>query len=95
MLSQLRIPIFKIQISQFGWTDYWSKLQTGFTAGTAPDVFTDHLAYFPTFVAKGQVMNIQPLVDSGTMVDRASTYLALADLLARDGKRYGLQRTGH
>src|SRR5262245_18814022 len=34
-------PGLRVHITQIGWTDYWSKLTSGFIAGTAPDVFTD------------------------------------------------------
>ena len=40
-------PKIKVKIEQYGWDDYWSKLTTGFVSGTAPDVFTDHLAKYP------------------------------------------------
>ena len=40
-------PDISIKISQKGWSDYWTGITTGFVSGTAPDVFTDHLAYFP------------------------------------------------
>ena len=37
-------PGIKIEISQLQWGDYWNNLQTSMVAGTAVDVFTDHLA---------------------------------------------------
>src|SRR5689334_17150217 len=36
-----------VKIEQYGWADYWKNLTTGFASGTAPDVFADHLSYFP------------------------------------------------
>jgi multiple sugar transport system substrate-binding protein len=84
-------PNIKIEISQLNWADYWTNLQASFTAGTAPDVFTDHLAYYPTFASKGQVMDIQPLVDRD-QVDLNVYLPGLADLWVRDGKRYGLPK---
>lgn len=84
-------PNIKIEISQANWPDYWPNLQTGFTAGTAPDVFTDHLAYYPTFAGKGQVMDIQPFVERDN-VDLSVYLPGLADLWVRDGKRYGLPK---
>jgi multiple sugar transport system substrate-binding protein len=84
-------PNIKIEISQLNWPDYWANLQTGFTAGTAPDVFTDHLAYYPTFMSKGQLVDIQPLVDRDK-VDLSIYLPGLADLWVRDGKRYGLPK---
>ena len=36
-------PGVTVRVSQTGWGDYWTALTTGFVAGTAPDVFTNHL----------------------------------------------------
>lgn len=84
-------PGIKIEISQTNWPDYWPALQTGFASGTAPDVFTDHLAYYPTFSGKGQLVDIQPLVEKDN-VDLSVYLPGLADLWVRDGKRYGLPK---
>ncbi len=84
-------PNIKVNITQSGWGDYWNNIQTGMVAGTAPDVFTDHLAKYPEFAAKEQLVDIQPYVDAD-QVD-LSVYLGqLADLWARDGKRFGLPK---
>jgi multiple sugar transport system substrate-binding protein len=84
-------PNIKINITQQGWTDYWNSIQTGMVAQTAPDVFTDHLAKYPEFAAKGQLVDIQPYVDRDK-VDLSVYLTGLADLWARDGKRYGLPK---
>lgn len=84
-------PGIRIEISQMGWADYWNDLQTSMVAGTASDVFTDHLAKYPEFAAKGQLLDIEPMVKA----DKVSTsvYLTgLADLWTRDGKRFGLPK---
>jgi len=84
-------PNIKIKIEQSGWGDYWSGLQTGMVAGNAPDVFTNHLAKYPEFAAKSQIVDIQPLVER----DKVPTdiYIGdLAELWTREGKRYGLPK---
>ncbi len=84
-------PNITVKITQQGWSDYWTTLQTGFTAGTAPDVFTDHLAYYPQFVQLAQLVDLQPMIDR----DKVATdvyYPGLADLWVKDGKRYGLPK---
>jgi multiple sugar transport system substrate-binding protein len=88
---QKQHPNIKIKIEQSGWGDYWSNLQTGMVAGNAADVFTDHLAKYPEFAAKNQIVDIQPLVER----DKVPTdiYIGqLADLWTREGKRYGLPK---
>jgi len=84
-------PNINIKITQTGWGDYWTGVSTGFVSGSAPDVFTDHLAKYPEFVQEGQLVDIQPLVDQ----DKVPTdiyYPGLADLWTKDGKRYGLPK---
>src|SRR5215467_3721470 len=56
-------PNITVKIEQLGWGDYWSGIQTGMVGGTAPDVFTDHLAKYPEFAAEEQLVDLQPLVD--------------------------------
>ena len=74
-----------------GWGDYWANLQTSMAAGNAPDVFTDHLAKYPEFASKNQLVDIQPLVERDA-VDMGMYLPGLADLWARDGKRFGLPK---
>ncbi|MCB0196693.1 MAG: extracellular solute-binding protein [Anaerolineae bacterium] len=84
-------PNISIKIEQSGWDDYWSTIQTGMVAGNAPDVFTDHLAKYPEFAEKGQIVDIQPLVEQDDVP--TDIYIGeLADLWTRDGKRYGLPK---
>jgi multiple sugar transport system substrate-binding protein len=84
-------PNITVKIEQRGWDDYWSGLQTGMVGGTAPDVFTNHLAKYPEFAAKEQLVDIQSLVDKDK-VDVGQYIKGLADLWVREGKRYGLPK---
>lgn len=84
-------PNITINITQTGWGDYWNDIQTGMVAGSAPDVFTNHLAKYPEFASKGQLVDIQPFVDSDG-VDTGVYIGELAQLWARDGARYGLPK---
>jgi multiple sugar transport system substrate-binding protein len=84
-------PNIKVNITQSGWGDYWNNIQTGMVAGTAPDIFTDHLAKYPEFAAKEQLVDIQPFIERDG-VD-TSVYLGqLKDLWGREGKQYGLPK---
>ncbi len=84
-------PNIKINITQQGWGDYWTGITTGFVSGTAPDVFTNHLAKYPEFAANGQLVDIQPLIErDGVATD---IYIGeLATLWTRDNARYGLPK---
>lgn len=84
-------PNIEIKITQTGWGDYWNEIQTGMVAGTAPDVFTNHLAKYPEFASKNQLIDIQPLVDRDG-VDTGVYLGELAQLWTRDGSRFGLPK---
>lgn len=85
-------PDIKIEISQLGWGDYWQGLQTDMVAGTAPDVFTNHLAKYPDFASKGQLIDLEPYVKRDKI--DLSVYMNGLDGLwaTKDGKRYGLPK---
>ncbi len=84
-------PNIKIEIGQLGWVDYWNDLQTSMVAGTAADVFTNHLAKYPEFASKGQLLDIEPFVKADK-IDTSAYLTGLADLWTRDGKRFGLPK---
>ena len=84
-------PNITVAVEQAGWDDYWNTVQTGFIAGDTPDVFTDHLAKYPEFAVKEQIMDLQPLVERDA-VDTTIYLPGLADLWVREGKRYGLPK---
>jgi multiple sugar transport system substrate-binding protein len=83
-----RNPNITISIEQAGWSQYWDGLTTALVSGTAPDVFTNHIAHYPELLNKNQLLDIQPFVDA----DKVDTSIYLVDpsLLTKDGKRYGL-----
>lgn len=85
-------PNITVKITQRGWDDYWTTLTNGFVAGTAPDVFTDHLAKYPEFASKKQLLPLDDAVaKDGVKLD--SYNKGLADLwVGQDGKRYGLPK---
>jgi len=86
---QQQNPGLRINISQYGWDSYWSKLTAGFIADTAPDVFTDHLSKYAQYV---DLKVLRPLDDLAPTADiRDDDYQAgLAALWkGQDGKRYG------
>jgi multiple sugar transport system substrate-binding protein len=84
-------PDIKIKITQAAWTNYWQNLTTQMTANDAPDVFTDHVAYFPQFVQDNQIVNIEPMVQTAHI--NLSQYQAgLANMWTKGGERFGLPK---
>lgn len=84
-------PTITITIEQLGWGDYWDGLTASILTDSAPDVFTDHLAKYPELMARGQLVDLQPLVDADNFDVNIYTG-QLADLWTRDGARYGLPK---
>ncbi|MEF2277257.1 sugar ABC transporter substrate-binding protein [Deinococcus sp. YIM 134068] len=84
-------PDITVKITQKGWGDYWTGLTTGFVSGTAPDVFTNHLAYFPEFASNDQLLDINSYI-ARDKVSTTAYYPGLAQLWTRSGKRYGLPK---
>ena len=86
-------PDVTVKITQLGWDDYWTKLTAGFIAGTAPDVFTDHLSKYPEFVKNGQLL-AAGRHGHGRQACPTDIYQpGLAELwVGQDGKRYGLPK---
>lgn len=88
---QQQNPDIKVNVVQKGWDDYWTGLTTGFVSGTAPDVFTNHLAKYPEFANNGQIVDIAPLIKrDGVKTD--IYYPGLYELWGRGGKQYGLPK---
>ncbi len=85
-------PNITVKITQYDWNDYWTKINNGFTSGTGPDVFTDHLSKYPEFVNKQQILSISDALAA----DKVNTDIYQPGLLslwkAQDGKIYGLPK---
>ena len=85
-------PDITVKITQTGWDDYWGKITNGMASGTAPDVFTDHLAKYPDFIKTKQLLALDDAV-ANDKVDLGQYNEGLADLwVGQDGKRYGLPK---
>ncbi|HZU02977.1 MAG TPA: sugar ABC transporter substrate-binding protein [Ktedonobacteraceae bacterium] len=84
-------PNIKVTIEYTPWAQYWQKLSTEFAAGNAPDVFWDHLAYFPQFVQQGQLTDLTSLIKQDN-VDMSQYYPQLVQEWTYNGKVYGLPK---
>ncbi|NDL60882.1 ABC transporter substrate-binding protein [Phytoactinopolyspora mesophila] len=82
----------QVTIEQYGWDDYWNQITTGFVGGTAPDVFTNHLARYPQFVAQDQLLALDEYVERDG-VDTSIYHEGLTQLwVGQDEQRYGLPK---
>ncbi|WP_265590356.1 ABC transporter substrate-binding protein [Streptomyces olivaceus] len=86
-------PKIKIKITQTAWLQYWQNLTTQLVSGEAPDVWVNQTTYSPTYATGGQILDLQPLVERDD-VDLSGYQPGLTEPWVKDGKRYGLPRTG-
>src|SRR6266700_5894787 len=84
-------PNIHVTIELTPWAQYWQKLGTEFAGGNAPDVFWDHLAYYPQFVQLGQLMNLSPLIKQDN-IDMSQYYPTLVKKWTYNGNVYGLPK---
>jgi len=85
-------PDVTVNITQYGWDDYWTTLTTNFVSGSAPDVFTNHVLRFPEYATQGQILDISDRVAEDGL-DLGIYQEGLADLwVGQEGERYGLPK---
>ena len=60
-------PDIKVMREPMSWSDYWTKMSTQVAGGNAPDVFGMHPQYAADYALRGALLDIQPLVDNGTI----------------------------
>ena len=77
----------RVKIEQSGWDDYWQNLSLAFNGGTAPDVFTNHVAHYPELASKGVLTDLNTNL-ANDPVDFNQYTGNLASLWEHDGKRY-------
>ena len=81
-----------VKITQSGWDDYWTAVKTSLSTGDGKiDVFTDHLAYYQTFLNAKQIVDISAGVKAAK-IDTAQYQAGLYELWGKNGGQYGLPK---
>lgn len=85
-------PDLTIRFTQYGWSDYWSKVTAGFIAETGPDVFTDHLSKYAQFIDLDVLYPLDEL-EATKDISNDDYIPGLAELwTGEDGHRYGVPK---
>lgn len=84
-------PEITINITQTAWGQYWQNLSTQIAAGSAPDVFVNHVSYAPQFVENNQLLDVTSQVESSD-VDLTAFAENTPEMWEFDGRRYGLPK---
>lgn len=82
-------PGVKVDISQYAWDDYWTKITTGFVAGTAPDAFQNNTSFYPEYVDQGQLLPLDDLIASSKF-DLDAIGTGIDSWTYSDDKLYGI-----
>ncbi|MBA2520494.1 MAG: sugar ABC transporter substrate-binding protein [Chloroflexia bacterium] len=73
------------------WADYWTKLQTGVAGGESWDVFWLNTANLPVFASQDGLVNLQPLVDDGS-IEVDAFPASLIEAYSYEGSLYAASR---
>lgn len=84
-----KYPDIEVKQVSATWNDYFTKLQTQFTSGTAPDVM--FLTYVSTYAGMGVLQDLTPLFQKYNF-DINKYPKGLVDSFTVDGKVYGVPR---
>jgi multiple sugar transport system substrate-binding protein len=84
-------PNINVKIQLAPWSDYWTKLQTAATGGSAPDVFWMTLAYFKYYAAGGALMPLDDQIKKDG-IDMSSYVPAMTEAYRYGGKTYGMPK---
>lgn len=60
-------PYIKVKREFGGWADYWNRLATQSAGGNAPDVVSMHQFYVADYAARGALLDLQTVIDSGEL----------------------------
>lgn len=83
-------PNVKVKIVYADWTNYWTKLQTQFASGSAPDVFAmSTTMYLKKYASKGWLANCTDLAKKSNF-DLDKYYKAAIDLNSYNGVMYSM-----
>ncbi len=86
-------PTIKVRIEFTPNKDYWTKLQTAATSGTAPDVFWMNGPRFPLYASEGILEPLDSLKGSGDgQVDTSNYPQSLVDLYSYNGTLFGVPK---
>ncbi len=86
-------PGIRINYTTADFGSYFTKLQTDFAAGNAPDVFELNYETFVTFASRGTMLDLSPYMDASDVVDDSTFYQAALDAFAFEGQQFGLPIT--
>lgn len=84
-------PDIHVKIQLTPWDDYWTKLQTAATGGSAPDVFWTTLAYFDYYADGGALLPLDDQIEESGL-DMSNYNPAMTEAYTFDDTVYGIPK---
>ena len=84
-------PNIDVKIQVTPWSDYWTKLQTAATGGSAADVMWMTLAYFKLYAGNGILLPLDEKI-AADGVNMSDYVPAIAEAYKYDGVQYGIPK---
>lgn len=85
-------PTIDVTVELLPFDQYWTKLETGMSGGTAPDVFWAALPFYFTKLARLEMIeNLQPLIDRDG-VDLSGIDQSLLEAYMFEGSQYAIPK---
>jgi multiple sugar transport system substrate-binding protein len=66
-MYQQENPNIRLEREFAGWDPYWERLATQTAGGNAPDILHMHQVFLAEYASRGVLMNLQPLIEAGTI----------------------------
>ncbi len=82
-------PNIDVKIQVTPWSDYWTKLQTAATGGSAADVMWMTLAYFKLYASNGILLPLDEKIGADG-VNMSDYVPAIAEAYKYDGVQFGI-----
>ncbi|MEX2540906.1 MAG: sugar ABC transporter substrate-binding protein [Trueperaceae bacterium] len=86
-------PGITINYNTADFGSYFTKLQTDFAAGNAPDVFELNYENFVTFASRDTLLPLGDHISASQSISEGTFYPAALEAFSRDGVQYGLPIT--
>lgn len=86
-------PGITVNYATADFGSYFTKLQTDFAAGNAPDVFELNYENFVTFASRDTLLPLGDYLANSENISENTFYPAALDAFSRDGNQYGLPIT--
>lgn len=85
-------PDVRVELECTAWSEYWTKLQTSFAAGSGPDIFLIEGTRVHDYAERGQLLDLAPFARGKDGLDLGAYYPTTRDVYEFCGALWALPR---